>query len=433
MKILLLAIVLCGYVESSAQWHEFSMPSNVLSCSVPDSQSGFCCRPNSTFFTLNGGLKWYGPTTKGDRDGPRFQIVFPTREKGFLFSDDEIAVSIDSARSWTRIFESKDLVGHQDIRAGTFIDGDIGFFVGYDVYGRTTDGGQSWTMGFPTFHSFVVDGNTKITTSTGGNGGYYLVGTHLIDVGYSVWQNIGHYTADGGNSWKSIGLLEYLGSFHLVPHAIYFVDEQHGFIGGYRETKTMQRDEELEFKDSRLIITTDGGDSWDKPEFVFPHTVKAIGFVNPDVGFVGDEFGGVYQTVDGGKTWTLDLQIPDSNAVKYIHCTEDGRVHVFGNGYYFRKDVTTSLHEPTHNDADSDGSYTITPNPVQNTFRVAASGATGEAVRQLIVYDVYGSSVLTRQVLLDQDIDCSTLPSGLYIARIEAGSSFESIRFIVNR
>ena len=91
---------------------------------------------------------------------------------------------------------------------------------------------------------------------------------------------------DGGRTWKTLGQ-----PARNDYAAVFFVDDQHGWISGdYGE----------------LAVTTDGGATWKEIPPPLQANLTKIQFVSPQVGWIlprrGHQ-GGPLATTDGGATW----------------------------------------------------------------------------------------------------------------------------------
>lgn len=108
------------------------------------------------------------------------------------------------------------------------------------------------------------------------------------------------HTVDGGDSWTFQH-----GDSSASFESVFFVDSQHGWIGGSKNT---------------LGTTTDGGESWRWQHPVEPseRTIMSIGFTDRQKGWIVDNFGGVRRTDDGGRTWTLQTS-GTGRAITSVH------------------------------------------------------------------------------------------------------------------
>lgn len=102
-------------------------------------------------------------------------------------------------------------------------------------------------------------------------------------------------TTDGGTTWKVV--YESKGANELMWKCSFPTDRVgYGTLQSYDEDpKNTQR---------YVVKTVDGGDTWKEISLVNDHNVRefGIGFINADVGWVGD-VNGAYFTEDGGHTW----------------------------------------------------------------------------------------------------------------------------------
>ncbi len=138
---------------------------------------------------------------------------------------------------------------------------------------HTTDGGESWQPavplpGFDGFGGGSMLGNARLQL-------------HVPTTGAHVYRS-----DDGGRTWKTLGELP-----RNDYQAVFFVDDQHGWIAGDY---------------GHVAATTDGGATWKE----IPPPLKAnlikIQFVSPQIGWLlpnrGHQ-GGLLATTDGGATW----------------------------------------------------------------------------------------------------------------------------------
>ena len=235
---------------------------------------------------------------------------------------------------------------------GAFLDPETGWIINNagEVW-RTDDGGESWILRdvLPAYlrttvflddqHGFIgtlnqpnvlyetTDGGetfTDITSRISGPLPHGICGIWAVneDVIYGVGWYAGpaHFvkTTDGGQTWTSRAMSEYVGS--LVD--VYFWDEQRGIVvGGTAGVSNASR--------AVVLLTEDGGETWS-----VRHTSSGggewswkISFPTPTTGYVsleGARFPAkVLKTTDAGLTWT-ELAIPGSNDLQGLgFITED--------------------------------------------------------------------------------------------------------------
>lgn len=144
--------------------------------------------------------------------------------------------------------------------------------------------------------------NTILHTSDGGDNWYpqpippssHYYGVHFIDSleGWAVGSS-GKiaYTQDGGESW----VLQPSGTNYYL-YDVVFVDDSTGFIAGGRFA---------DFSPGRQLImkTTDGGATWNTVfSQSYRNPLKAIHFVDENLGWAVGEGGAALRTTDGGAT-----------------------------------------------------------------------------------------------------------------------------------
>jgi photosystem II stability/assembly factor-like uncharacterized protein len=156
--------------------------------------------------------------------------------------------SPDEGKTW----EAQDLLGVADGLVNvTFLNEKIGFIGGM---GKSKSGGQIGT------------GPAIILKTTDGGKNWHVVFEHAGGRGYA---------------WK------------LFP-----IDSKLIYAG-------------LQSQDGvyRVAKTTDGGEHWDTLTVATGRpmgpAIQGIGFIDANTGWVGGFFVGMYQTTDGGKTWTF--------------------------------------------------------------------------------------------------------------------------------
>ncbi len=123
-------------------------------------------------------------------------------------------------------------------------------------------------------------------------------------------------TTDGGASWKEV--YRSTRPYEITWKAS-FPTEQIGYV-------TIQSYDPDKSKSQRYVAkTSDGGNTWRELPLVADHATRefGVGFVSPDVGWVG-VFDGAYQTTDGGANWTKIPNEDIGKAVNKIRLIPDG-------------------------------------------------------------------------------------------------------------
>ncbi len=172
---------------------------------------------------------------------------------------------------------------------------------------KTTNGGVTWKPIFERQGSFSI-GDIALAPS---NPDVVWVGTGESNVRNSVSFGDGVYkSTDGGKTWQHMGLKE---SEHISAIAIHPQNPDIVYIGalGHAFGPNDERG---------VFMTTDGGKTWTKTLFIDnQHGVAdlEIDSTNPNILYAGmwsferkpwthrsgSEKGGVYKSIDGGRTW----------------------------------------------------------------------------------------------------------------------------------
>jgi photosystem II stability/assembly factor-like uncharacterized protein len=100
------------------------------------------------------------------------------------------------------------------------------------------------------------------------------------------------FTNDDGSTWKEFEVEN--------PKCLAFADEKHGWIVGAGEREYL------------LLTTDDGGDTWRKKSIENFPPIAEMKFINSSIGWVSDSVV-LYQTKDGGNSWTENLSPTPEN------------------------------------------------------------------------------------------------------------------------
>jgi len=159
-----------------------------------------------------------------------------------------------------------------------FVDSLVGFCSGWDgTIVKTTDGGLTWSI------YTLPDAEDLLKI-------YFVDKQHGFVVGH-IWDHKYAFTTDGGNSWQKSEYAPYC-NFYTD---IFFVDDSVGYIlGSIKGPLIIQK-------------TTDGGKTWEERKFIWINdvltTYSTIFFTDRYNGYVGDQYGEIIRTWDGGKTF----------------------------------------------------------------------------------------------------------------------------------
>jgi photosystem II stability/assembly factor-like uncharacterized protein len=164
------------------------------------------------------------------------------------------------------------------------------------IVARTTDGGATWAN-LPIEQSGIKPEalNTIhfIDKDRGWVAGFEFGGKAVV-----------LRTVDGGATWTGARV-----DFKQAPLAIFFTDENNGWMGG----STAVSEEEPEGGPSSLLSTTDGGATW-REQRRLSTSIGDIFFIDKMSGWATGYKGAIYHTSDGGRTWDTqksELELPE--------------------------------------------------------------------------------------------------------------------------
>jgi len=199
-----------------------------------------------------------------------------------------------------------------------FIDDRNGWIIGRQGVLYTGDGGDSWRR---------IDKDQKMT----GNALQFLD----LDRGWVVGKfGAVHRTEDGGVTWEKVqvtGDIEGLsGDDKSRLLSIHFVDENHGWIAGYR--REMPGLEQFDF--AVLLHTSDGGRTWEHQMDGIEILLRAVRFADTKRGWavgynIKNGTSTVFATVNGGRTWETQTTIHGEELRALF--VRDGHVWVVGD------------------------------------------------------------------------------------------------------
>ncbi len=334
---------------------------------------------------------------------------------------------------------------------------------------RTTDGGQSWSpvQGLPTFSPRRICGITAPTDSVIYAGGAFDGPARIlksVDKGNS-WQAIDmrqhagtlidvHFftpdsgiavggapaaqqidlaeiravimtTADGGQSWQ----VRYSGSSDgQWGWKIFFVTRNTGFVS-------------LESNGfATLAKTTDGGLTWSPKSVPNNARLQGIGFLTPDLGWVGG-WGSTASTTDGGDTWEIGkigTQFAPDHLNRFI-AFGDSLVYASGKTVFkYSQGNVTSV--ASHGQVELPKSIFLLqnhPNPFNPSTTISYTLPRNSGDVRVRVYNSLGQSIRTvfagaqpagsHSVVWDGKNDAGqSVASDIYIYRVDAGGRAES-------
>ncbi len=325
-------------------------PSSFLTVHFINQNVGFASREHNTIFkTSNGGETW---TEISNSFQAIYDFHFLNENNGFATGDHGATYkTTNGGATWSQIFFQNGYIYNTAMYGIFFQDNNIGFATG--ARGRiikTIDGGNTWTQNSPTYDDFqqlqIVNnsigfaqtGSHFYKTSNFGDT-WSLVGS--INIGTSVSSSDftfvnetlgyattggpygGHVfkTTDGGATWTVLN-----NGVDIIDEgitSICFLNSNIGFIsGGYNQKKVMK--------------TTNGGTTWTQ---VSNQIFGTIQFVNSLIGYanrIGNYYGAMYKTIDGGNTWNLIIEL-EGEDINSFHFVDENNGYFVGDDSLFYK------------------------------------------------------------------------------------------------
>jgi photosystem II stability/assembly factor-like uncharacterized protein len=229
-----------------------------------------------------------------------------------------------------------------------FANENVGFAVGEEgLILKTTDGGENWTQ---------LDANQESWI------GFYSVCVFNENKAIIVGDgNIIPQTNDGGANWEATTV-----STNGELKSIRFFNENKGIVVGYNAAVALSNDggaswtvvppddvidinelggdlallEDMAYLDEQTIIaagqnqalvlkSTDGGLNWNRIDINSSLEIYAVDFANTQTGFAVGRSGRVYETYDGGNSWTET--IPNNSTLRKVSFTSESTGFVVGD------------------------------------------------------------------------------------------------------
>lgn len=297
--------------DAGETWVEISIPGQaIFDFHFLDENNGFATGDHgATFKTNNGGTTWeyiffqdglFGGTSM-------YGIYFQDNNVGYATGQrGRIVKTTDGGNTWT-----PHSISYIDFRQIQFVDNNVGYAQSRENFYKTIDAGVTWfligslSLGTSVYSSDFTFVNENLGYAT--TGGPY--GGHVFK------------TIDGGATWSALN-----NGFDIIDEgitAIYFLDEDKGFIsGGFNQKKVMK--------------TIDGGNNWTQvSNQVFGH----IQFANDLIGYgnrIGNYYAAMYKTIDGGDTWNISLELEGENIIAFDFVDENNGYFVGDQGLIYK-------------------------------------------------------------------------------------------------
>lgn len=388
--------------QLSSQWVNQSSPSgfNIFSSSFPSSQTGYACGyGNLILKTTNGGSNWIDISLPGT--APILNSVwFLNDNTGFIASTiDSLLYTTNGGANWIRHFYT----GSDPMRL-FFINSQTGWVTSNKLY-KTTNAGVNWFVisNSPAEDLYFINENTGWKTT------------------YSGGSSTVHNTTDGGINWSPILVTS---NFNAI-YAIKFIDQNTGWVSGYREY---------------IAATTNGGVNWIVQRNIGnSNGLYAIEFVNQLTGYAAGDAGVLLSTTNGGANW-IQNQLAGINRVEeidFINQSTGWAVGSFGKIYK----TTNGGLTPVQTISETAESFSLSqnyPNPFNPVTKINFSiPSTGLSAMKILlaVYDISGKqvSVLVNNELAAGsyyvDFNAAEFSSGIYFYKLEVSGGGNNLLY----
>lgn len=399
LSLLNIIVALCiGVQDIYAQWT--LLPDNAhpnVSASFSNKDTGFVATGGKLVLrTTDAGYSWKSFSVTQDIH------VVKALEDGIVFAGGgAIFKSANYGILWDSIYTQRRQFPVQTTYALSFTTVSNGVISGECDIEYTVNGGFTWNIAYIIVPSLVLSsfGLNSTVIYCGGRFNEYSLGTMMK-------------TTDGGANWSHLMLNLPL---YYAPQgvlAIHFFNERKGIVGGSKGGNK---------RSYAVLVTTDGGETWDTTKFVFPYTVNTIAFADSVRGFIGDAAGNIYSTTDGGTTWQNDNVPSNGRSINSIAIAGGVAVYAVGDGgLILKRDLPTNV-----NDAIEQQRFSMYPNPTSVTIRFRLGR---EYIGALVtIVDVLGRQMFTAEFNEQEfDVDMSTYRQGMYVVTMQRGSMMDS-------
>ena len=252
-----------------------------------DVDRGWVCTGEGQIYrTVDGGASWQ---LQHDDASLFFRCIrFSDLQHGWagtLSSSALMYQTVDGGDHWTLVtnlpFLQPNALCGMSVPTPQVVYG-VGSYSGPARMIKTTNGGATWSSkDLAPLASTVIDVYFRTADegfAVGGVGGFPNNNRSVV-----------LHTTDGGANWQQVFVGSRLGEWGWK---ISFPTPMIGYVSLERSSGEMY-----------LLKTVDGGQTWNELPFVVDENEQGIGFVTPEVGWIGGADNPTYGTTNGGATW----------------------------------------------------------------------------------------------------------------------------------
>jgi photosystem II stability/assembly factor-like uncharacterized protein len=404
-------------------WTKIAQLNHMSAMQFSDSLHGVCAGEGSIFFTTDGGIVWnaavqpYHPLNFYDLG---FSDSLNGWATGTLSGSDGIIWrSTDGGKSWNEQWSEE----NRSLLSVSVVSKDEGFISGSTLHGlpdtskiyQTLNGGQGWTESVVS-ESLAVFSKVFFLDSLHG----WMLGSARSGVPLVL------RTVNGGAHWD-------IYTVQLSFQTLLFLDSLNG----------------LTTAGSAFYATSDGGVHWNQTGTVQAEStsvqVYALRFLNRMDGwaFGGTTYRGILSegiahTTDGGTIWSIQsvgLSANQGEAISGTMFSDQLGFAICVDGSVLRYSGTTGVPVRAIALPSAFRLEQNYPNPFNPTTTIQYQ-LPNESFVHLVVFNILGEEVRTLVNETEQagyrtvSFDGSSLPTGMYIYRITAGS-FSNVKRMV--
>ncbi|MCX6150069.1 MAG: YCF48-related protein [Ignavibacteriales bacterium] len=273
------------------QWDENVIRPKIFSdlndICIIDKNSGFIVGNAGVFLkTKDGGNTWQHDSV----GGTEYSVCFTDSLNGWIAGEGFILGTTDGGESWTEIITNNALLKIRFAKHN-FEEEGTGWSVGVDgmIY-KTTNAGENW----------ITQREKK----------YDFRSIYFVDEsnGWAVGDSgVILHTENGGANWNKQNQND-----SLILSSVCAIDNQNVFaVGSVLDLEYIP----TRVKNAIILLSTDGGQNWQKQIFDTLYAFNSIFFINNSVGWIASGLS-LLKTTDKGNTWkniTTDKNIPTQN------------------------------------------------------------------------------------------------------------------------
>ncbi len=354
--------------------------------------------------TIDGGLTWKKLLKQNGQDFRGSAYTLRGIDTFFYASGGDIYYTTNAGFTNSQLFQYG-FTPHQ-IKKIEFIDANnaVAYAYGFTVFSKNA--GQTWTSknsnisepidaAFPSVNAWYILAGAKVYKSTD-------TGSTWMDVSRNMILNLGGTKCNSG---------------------LYFINELVGFVYGC---------------DGRMYKTIDGASTWtdigaNLPTNISYNDFAAMSFKSNLIGYVSDPGTGIAITLDGGNTWAAHGKVQGAGATKIEFVDGNTGAMIGSPGYAnyvkyfgpqnFNIDTIYIGQFSGVNQTKNVQQINVFPNPSSNYISVNSEFEN----KNFYLYNLLGDKMLEGKV--ENTINISTLPAGLYIIVVDSGSKMYRSKF----